>query len=206
MSTSKGSLVIVSAPSGAGKTTLVKALTKAMSEVCVSISYTTRSMRPEEQDGVDYHFVSHDEFKAMLREGVFLEHAQVFGNFYGTSRVWVEETRHKGLDVILEIDCQGAKQVRTQFVETQSIFILPLSREILEERLAKRHPDNVQIIQERMAEAKEEMSHYNEYDYLIFNDRFEDALEDLKSIIRCQRLQWRRSQAGRVGLIEKLLS
>lgn len=201
-----GALYIVAAPSGAGKTSLVNALIKVLPDIVVSVSYTTRKMRPGEQEGVDYHFVSHDEFNKMLKQNVFLEYAEVFGNFYGTSRLWVQEARSKGLDVILEIDWQGAKQVRTQFVETQSIFILPLSREILEERLQRRHSDNAVIIAERMNEAKEQISHYNEFDYLIFNDKFEEALEDLKSIVRCQRLQWRRSTELRAVTIAELLS
>ncbi len=201
-----GSLFIVAAPSGAGKTTLVNALIKALPNTCVSVSYTTRKMRPGEEEGVNYHFVSHDEFKAMLKQRVFLEHAEVFGHYYGTSRVWVEEARHKGLDVILEIDWQGAKQVRTQFVETQSIFILPLALEVLEARLQKRHSDNPSVIKERMQEAKEQISHYNEFDYLIFNDKFEDAVEDLKSIVQCQRLKWRRQALLRVDTMKKLLS
>jgi len=165
-----GSLFIVAAPSGAGKTTLVNALVKAIPDISLSVSYTTRKMRSQEQEGIDYHFVSHDEFKIKLEQGFFLEHAEVFGNFYGTSKRWVEESRHKGLDVILEIDWQGAKQVRTQFAEAQGIFILPLSREVLEERLQKRHSENTLMIQERMQEAKEQISHYNEFDYLVFND------------------------------------
>lgn len=201
-----GALFVVAAPSGAGKTSLVNGLIKMLPDIAVSVSYTTRKIRPGEQEGVDYHFVSHDEFKTMLKQDVFLEQAEVFGNFYGTSRLWVQETRSKGVDVILEIDWQGARQVRTQFVETQSIFILPLSREILEERLKKRHSDNASIIKERMNEAKEQISHYNEFDYLIFNDRFDEALEDLQSIVRCQRLQWHRSGDRRAATIKELLS
>ncbi len=202
----KGSLFVISAPSGAGKTTLVKALIQAIPDACVSVSYTTRAMRPQERNGIDYHFVTHDEFKKMLKDGDFLEHAQVFGNYYGTSKVWVEEMRQQGRDVILEIDWQGAKLVRHQFIETQSIYILPLSREILQERLQKRHQDNVEVINERMEQAKDQISHYNEYDYLIFNDQFEIALEDLKSIFRTHRLYWRRQQMECQGVIEKLLS
>jgi guanylate kinase len=201
-----GSLFIVSAPSGAGKTTLVNALVKLLPNLCISVSYTTRQMRSGEQEGVDYHFVSHDEFKSLLKQGVFLEHAEVFGHFYGTSRIWVEEARQKGFDVILEIDWQGAKQVRMQLVETQSIFVLPLSLNILENRLQKRHTDNPMIIQERMQEAKEQMSHYAEFDYLIFNDNFEAALAELKSVVRCQRLRWRGSCDERMATIEKLIS
>jgi len=202
----KGSLFIVSAPSGAGKTSLVNALVKAIPNVCISISFTTRPMRREEQEGIDYYFVNKDEFEAKLKEGIFLEHAQVFGQFYGTSRVWVEDARAKGLDVILEIDWQGAKQVRAQFVEAQSIFILPPTREALLERLQKRHSDNLQIINDRMIEAKDQISRYAEYDYLICNDQFEEALEQLKAIVQCHRLYWRRQQAEKAELIKKLLS
>jgi len=202
----KGSLFIISAPSGGGKTTLVRSLVKALPGITVSVSYTTRLIRAQEQEGIDYHFVSHDEFKSMLKQGVFLEHAKVFGHFYGTSLIWVEEERLKGNDVILEIDWQGARQVRSQFVEAQSIFILPPSREILQERLQKRHPDNLKMVEERMQEAKDEISRYNEYDYLICNDQFEDALEDLKAIVRSHRLEWRAQAAEKALMIQKLLS
>ncbi len=202
----KGSLFIIAAPSGAGKTTLVNALVKALSDVSISVSYTTRKMRPQEQDGVDYHFVDLDKFKTMLKQGDFLEHAKVYGHFYGTSRLWVFDVLRQGLDVILEIDWQGAKQIRTQFVETKSIFILPPSLEILEARLQKRHADNARIVKERMNEAKEQISHYKEFDYLVFNDKFEDALEDLKSIVRSQRLHWRRSATLRAATIASLTS
>ena len=202
----KGSLFIIAAPSGAGKTTLVNALVKALSDVSISVSYTTRKMRPQEQDGVDYHFVDLDKFKTMLKQGDFLEHAKVYGHFYGTSRLWVFDVLRQGLDVILEIDWQGAKQIRTQFVETKSIFILPPSLEILEARLQKRHADNARIVKERMNEAKEQISHYKEFDYLVFNDKFEDALEDLKSIVRSQRLHWRRSATLRAATIAYLTS
>jgi len=202
----KGSLFILSAPSGAGKTSLVKELIKGISGVLGSVSYTTRAIRPQEKEGVDYHFVSHDEFNKMLQEGVFLEHAQVFGQYYGTSKVWVENTRLQGIDVILEIDWQGARQIRLQFEEAQSIFILPPSRQVLEERLHKRHQDNIHIISGRMHEARDQISHYSEYDYLICNDQFEEALEDLKSIIRCHRLNWRRQQVQQEALIKQLIS
>lgn len=202
----KGLLFIVSAPSGAGKTTLVNALIKSLSNVSISISYTTRQMRPQEQDGIDYHFVSLDEFEMMFKQGIFLEHAKVFGHFYGTSRLWVEETLNQGRDIILEIDWQGAKQIRKQFAGTQSIFILPPSVEILKARLQKRHADNLAMVQERMNQAKEEMLHYQEFDYLIFNDKFERALEDLKSIIRSQQLEQHRHAVRRAAAIKSLIS
>ncbi len=202
----KGSLFIVAAPSGAGKTTLVDALVKALPNVAISVSYTTRKMRPQEQDGINYHFLSLDEFNIMLKRGEFLEHAKVFGHFYGTSRLWVAEALRQGQDVILEIDWQGAKQIRTQFVETSSIFILPPSLEILEARLQKRHADNLLIVKDRMNEAKAQISHYKEFDYLVFNDKFEEALEDLKAIVRAQRLHWRRSATLRAPTITSLVS
>lgn len=200
----KGSLFIVSAPSGAGKTSLVQALVKALPDIVVSVSYTTRNKREKEQDGIDYHFITHNDFKAMLKKGTFLEHAQVFGHFYGTSRIWVEETRRKGSDVILEIDWQGARQVREHFVEAQSIFILPPSRVALEERLHQRHSD-IELIEQRMKDAKAEISHYNEYDYLVCNDRFEEALEELKAIVLSHRLRFRVAETRRKRLIERLL-
>ena len=201
-----GTLFIVAAPSGGGKTSLVNALRKVLSDVAVSVSYTTRQIRPQEQNGLDYHFVSLDEFQTLLKRGEFLEHAKVFGHFYGTSRSFAFDALHQGMDVILEIDWQGAQQIRKQFVETKSIFILPSSLEILEARLQKRHPDNVSIVKERMCEAKEQMSHYQEFDYLVFNHKFEDALEDLKSIIRSQRLYCRRHAALQAATIVSLTS
>jgi guanylate kinase len=202
----KGSLFIVSAPSGAGKTSLVNALVKGFPNVCVSISFTTRPRRSQEQEAVDYYFVTQEDFKAKLKEGVFLEHAQVFGQFYGTSRAWVEEMRVKGMDVILEIDWQGARQVRAQFVEALSVFILPPSREALLERLQKRHTaDKVEIVNQRIMGMKDQVSHYAEYDYLLCNDQFEEALEQLKAIVQCQRLDWRRQECEKAELIKKLL-
>ncbi len=203
---SKGELFIVSAPSGAGKTSLVKSLTETLSDVAVSVSYTTRKKRSKEQEGVDYHFIDHETFTSMLEENAFLEHAKVFLNFYGTSSMWVEEMRSKGFDVVLEIDWQGARQVREQFPEAHSLFILPPSIEALLERLRKRHPGNEIIVQERMQEAKEQIARYNEYDYLVCNDEFEAALVDLKSIIQANRLHWRRQHTQQADLIKKLLS
>lgn len=203
---SKGSLYVVSAPSGAGKTSLVNAVVKELPEVQISVSYTTRMMRKGEEDGIDYHFVQPQEFEAMLAKNIFLESAQVFGNYYGTSAVWVEETRNKGIDVILEIDWQGARQVKSQFNEAHFIFILPLSRKILLERLQKRHQDNEKTIQERMNEAREHISHYTEFDYLIVNDEFQDAVEDLKSIIRSGRLQKDRQVEKWDQIIQEIIS
>lgn len=202
----KGSLFIISAPSGAGKTSLVKALIKEMSNIVVSVSYTTRPKREDEKEGIDYHFVTSDEVSRMLKQNIFLEHAEVFGNFYGTSQIWVEEARIKGQDVVLEIDWQGARQVRMQLPEAYSIFILPPSREILEERLAKRHPDNSKLVMERMQEARAELSRYNEYDYIVCNDQFDEALADLKSLVRAHRLKAAKQIQQNASLLEKLMS
>lgn len=185
----KGTLYTVSAPSGAGKTSLVAALVKKRPEICVSISHTTRTMRPGEIDGVDYHFVSHATFEQMLGEGAFLESAKVFSNFYGTSQAWVESTLAQGRDVILEIDWQGAAQVRRQLPETVSLFILPPSREALRERLTGRGQDPQEVIDARMAEAINEMTHYVEADYLLVNDDFTQALAQFEALIDAQKLR-----------------
>ena len=202
----KGNLYIISAPSGTGKTTLVRELVKSMPGIVVSVSHTTRLIRPQEKEGVDYHFVSKDEFNNMLKQKAFLEHAEVYNNLYGTARLWVEEARLRGLDVILEIDWQGARQVRELLVEAQSIFILPPSREALYERLRKRLQDSDDIIKTRMAEATEQISHYMEFDYLICNDQFEEALADLKAIVRAHRLHGRRQRAQLSLLLDEIVA
>jgi guanylate kinase len=185
---SSGTLFTVSAPSGAGKTSLVKALIESASNIQVSVSHTTRAMRPGEEDGVNYHFVSQQAFISMVEAGDFLEHAQVFTNFYGTSKQWVEQTLASGSDVILEIDWQGAKQIRRLMPETQSIFILPPSRDALRERLTKRGQDDEDTIARRMAEARSEISHWVEANHLVINDDFDTALDDLRAVIRASRL------------------
>ncbi|USD65162.1 guanylate kinase [Vibrio sp. SCSIO 43136] len=187
----KGTLYIVSAPSGAGKSSLISALleknpTYAMK---VSVSHTTRDPRPGEEDGVHYHFVSKGEFESLIGEGAFLEHAQVFGNYYGTSRPWIEDNLDKGIDVFLDIDWQGAQQIRKQMPKAKSIFILPPSKEELERRLNARGQDSAEVIAKRMAEAQSEISHYNEYDYVIVNDDFDTAVLDFKAILRAERLK-----------------
>ncbi|GAA4651421.1 guanylate kinase [Kistimonas scapharcae] len=203
---SKGTLYIIAAPSGAGKTSLVAALVESTSHICVSVSHTTRAMRPGEVDGVNYHFTSVDEFKAMIEQDAFLEHAEVFGNYYGTSQAWVEEQLHQGKDVILEIDWQGAQQVRRLMPDAVSLFIIPPSKQALHERLVGRKTDDASIIEKRMNLAVNEMSHYGEFDYLIINDRFDDALFDLKAIVRAQRLAMPFQQAYRQALLRELLS
>lgn len=204
--TSRGTLYTVSAPSGAGKTSLVKALVESTAGIQVSISHTTRSMRPGEQDGVNYHFVSRDVFLSMLETAEFLEHAQVFNNFYGTSKGWVDATLRNGVDVILEIDWQGAQQVRRLIPEAVAVFILPPSRETLHSRLTGRGQDSAEVIATRMAEAKSEISHYVESDYLIVNEDFATALAEFKAIILAQRLRLERQAERHASLLSSLLS
>lgn len=204
--TSPGTLYTVSAPSGAGKTSLVKALIDHTDGVLVSVSHTTRAMRPGEVDGINYHFVTHDAFSAMVESASFLEHAKVFTNYYGTSTSWVEKTLASGLDVILEIDWQGAEQIRKQIPSAICVFILPPSRDSLRERLTGRGQDDQSVIDERMAEAKSEISHYVESDYMIINDSFDAALEDFKSIIRSHRLKLEKQQENHQILLSSLLS
>ena len=201
----QGTLYTISAPSGAGKTSLVAALTEQCDQLQVSISHTTRAMRPGEQNGVNYHFVSKEQFVDMLEHSAFLEHAEVFGNYYGTSQQWVEQTLSSGIDVILEIDWQGAEQVRRIMPDTVGVFILPPSREALRERLTGRGQDDDTVIEKRMAEADSEMSHYPEADYLIINDQFDTALNELKTLIHSERLCLHNQQARHRTLLDKLL-
>jgi guanylate kinase len=186
---SLGTLYIISAPSGAGKTSLVKALLERLSGVVVSVSHTTRAPRAGEQDGVDYHFLDKVEFERLVEGGEFLEHAQVFDNYYGTRRATVLERLEADEDVILEIDWQGARQVSAAFPQAVRIFILPPSREALRERLTTRGQDSDEVISRRMADAINEMGHYGEYDYLIFNDDFDVALAELEALFRARRLR-----------------
>ena len=206
MTDTTGSLFTISAPSGAGKTSLVTALTKSMSDICVSISHTTRAIRPGEQNGTNYHFIDTDKFLDMVGNGEFLEHAKVFTNYYGTSQKWVEDTLTKGMDVILEIDWQGAAQVRKTIPSTISLFILPPSTEILQTRLSGRGQDSQEIIDARMNEAKNEISHYVEADYLIVNDQFETALTEIKSIVTAERLKLEKQRNKHHQLLNSLLS
>lgn len=200
-----GNLYIISAPSGAGKTSLLKALVSKISNFSTAISSTTREIRSGETDGVDYHFVSIEKFLSMVQAGEFLEHAEVFGNFYGTSEKSVRKALEEGQDLVLEIDWQGAQQVRKQLPDAIGIFILPPSRETLAERLKGRAQDDEAVIEKRMAAAIEEISHYNEYDYLVINDVFEEALMDLENIIKSQRLTLSRQSANYKQLIADLL-
>ncbi|WP_444910842.1 guanylate kinase [Microbulbifer sp. TRSA005] len=201
-----GTLYTVSAPSGAGKTSLVKALVDSDSQVTVSISHTTRSMRPGEVNGVDYHFVSREEFLAMLEQDAFFEHAQVYGdNYYGTSKGSIEEILAGGRDVVLEIDWQGAAQVRRLHPKTVGIFILPPSQEALRERLTGRGQDDESVIERRMDQAIDEMTHYVEADYLVINDDFEQALIELGSIFTAQRQRLEKQQKRHGELLQALL-
>ncbi|MCH9843604.1 MAG: guanylate kinase [Gammaproteobacteria bacterium] len=201
-----GTLYIVSAPSGAGKTTLVGALLKNMPDIKASISHTTRPMRPGEKEGVNYHFVSEEMFLSLINKEAFLEYAQVFNHFYGTSKEWVEKTLSEGIDVILEIDWQGAEQIRDLIPESKSIFILPPSLEALEERLIKRGQDDPTVIKRRLAAAKEEISHYMMADYLLINDGFDETLVEFNSIILHERLKLQSQKQKNLNLLNSLLS
>ena len=185
----KGTLFIVSAPSGAGKTSLVNALVGGIDDLRVSVSHTTRPQRPGEREGVDYHFVDRAQFETMIAAGDFLEHATVFGNHYGTARETVSRQLRSDVDVVLEIDWQGARQVRRLIPEAVSVFILPPSYEELESRLRRRETDSRETIAERMQAAEAEMSHFGEYDFLVVNDDFHRALGELQAIVRASRLR-----------------
>ncbi len=204
--TNSGTLYIISAPSGAGKTSLVKALLEQTEQIMVSVSNTTRAARPGEVDGKDYHFTDIDTFRSMIADDAFLEHAQVFDNFYGTSQSNVIEQMAKGTDVILEIDWQGAQQVREKMPEAVSIFILPPSREELEKRLRGRNTDSEEVIARRMRDAISEMSHYGEFDYLVFNDDFNVALGELRAIILARRQRAEAQIARQQPLLDALLA
>ena len=205
MNHSSGTLYIVSAPSGAGKTSLVTALTQDDQQIRVSVSHTTRAMRPGEQHGVNYHFVAHEAFKALIEQGDFLEHAEVFGNFYGTSRSALQQTLDQGYDLILEIDWQGAQQVRKLMPEALSVFILPPSQQALRQRLDNRGQDSEEIIEGRMKEAVSEMVHYDEYDYVIINDDFDVALKELKAVFVANRLRLKKQQQRHGALLDQLV-
>lgn len=203
---SNGTLYVISAPSGAGKTSLVRALVQAVPELVVSVSHTTRPPRSGEQDGADYHFIDAERFLGMVEDGGFLEHARVFGNYYGTSRQAVQAELATGRDVILEIDWQGAQQVRRLMPGCQSVFILPPSREVLESRLRARGQDTEAVIARRLEEAVAEMGHYAEFDYLVVNDDFDHALDELRTIVTANRLRVGRQQARHRGLLDELLA
>ena len=202
----QGQLYIVSAPSGAGKTSLLNALRGRLQYVTVSLSHTTRSPRPGEKDGWHYRFVSVDEFRSEVDKGHFLEYAEVFGNYYGTSKLTVQEFLDAGKDVILEIDWQGAQQVRNIMPEALSIFILPPSKAALRSRLEGRGQDSEEIVARRMSEAESESSHYDEYNYLIVNDDFEQARQELCAIFFANRLEVSRQSSKYKEVLTELLS
>ena len=183
-----GCLYVIVAPSGAGKSTLVNALLEREPDIGLSISYTTRAPRPGEMSGREYFFVSRQEFQAMVERGEFLEHAEVYGNWYGTSKHWIEKTRAAGSDVVLEIDWQGARSVKALFPDMSFIYILPPSIEGLRQRLVKRGKDSKEVIERRLAEAREDLKHVHEADYVIINEDFSIALLDLQSVVRALRL------------------
>jgi guanylate kinase len=201
-----GTLYIFAAPSGAGKTSLVKALLEQTSGIEVSVSHTTRSPRPGEENGRHYHFTDAASFEKMVEDSAFLEHARVFDNYYGTARASVDAPLQQGQDVILEIDWQGAEQIRHLYPEAVSVFILPPSKSALRERLQGRGQDPEEIIERRMRDAVSEMSHYAEFDYLIINDDFDVALQELRSIVIAQRLRLVRQATQQRALLQDLLS
>jgi guanylate kinase len=199
-----GTLFIVSSPSGGGKTSLVKALLESERDVHLSISHTTRAARPGEVNGRDYHFVATTEFQRMLEVGEFLESAVIYGNHYGTSQKWIERERAQGRDVLLEIDWQGAQQVRKLMKAVVSVFIVPPSPAVLEARLKGRGQDSAEVIARRLAAARDEMSHASEYDYVIINEEFSRAALDLRSIVRAERLRLARQLARHGDLFNRL--
>ncbi len=201
----RGQLYVVAAPSGAGKTSLVKALLDRVPELRLSVSHTTRAQRPKEQHGREYFFVSIPEFRDKVAKGDFLEHAQVFDNFYGTGRAPVEEQLAVGRNVILEIDWQGARQVRASMPSASTIFILPPSRQALEQRLRSRATDSDEVIARRLRDAVGDMSHWNEFDYVVVNDEFERATDDLASIVLGKGEHLRAPRAALEPLLANLL-
>jgi len=205
----RGILFLVSAPSGAGKTSLVNALLEnageSDSQLCVSVSHTTRPKRPGEEEGRNYHFVTEEQFLALRDAQAFLESAEVFGNLYGTSRSWVEEKLDAGWDVILEIDWQGAKQVKSMMPGAVSIFILPPSLEALRERLTNRGQDETAVIDKRMAEAVNEISHFDQADFIVINEDFNEAVQDLEAVIHSARLGINHQQTVNGELLENLV-
>lgn len=205
---SLGNLYILSAPSGAGKSSLINALLADLprSEAQLSISHTTRNSRSGEEEGVHYYFTNHAEFEALIEKGHFLEWAEVFGNYYGTSLPMIEKSLEQGIDVFLDIDWQGARQIRQKLPNVKTIFILPPSRAELEKRLFGRGQDSAETIAKRMAEAISEMSHYNEFDYVIVNDDFQTALGELKSILTAERLKLETQVLRHKQLIKQLLA
>lgn len=206
--TTKGNLFILSAPSGAGKSSLITALLKqpAPRPMQVSVSHTTRDARPGEVDGQHYHFVNNTQFEQAIADKTFYEYAEVFGNYYGTSEIAIDQQLAQGIDVFLDIDWQGAQQVRMKKPDVTTIFISPPSKQELENRLRNRGQDSEEVIQSRMAQAQAECSHYQEFDYIIINDEFEQALADLTTIVNNQRLKRSQQAQQHQNLFEDLLA
>lgn len=202
----KGTLYVISAASGAGKTSLVSAVLEHITDIEVSVSHTTRPAREGEVDGVNYHFTNKDEFETMVSNGDFFEHATVFGNMYGTSRQHIQEQLLKGKDVILEIDWQGARQIRQLVTDCKSIYIAPPSVAVLRDRLNSRGQDDEAIIEKRMHEAVSEMSHYAEFEYLVINDDFDQAREELAAIMIGNRMLLEHQQQKHAELLAELLT
>ncbi|MBB1310164.1 MAG: guanylate kinase [Pseudoalteromonas rhizosphaerae] len=205
MTQTRGNLFILSAPSGAGKSSLINALLTKYNDMKVSVSHTTRSPRPGEANGVHYHFVNVDEFKSLIEKNDFFEWAQVFDNYYGTSKQAIEEQLAAGIDVFLDIDWQGARQVRDLVADVETIFILPPSKVELEARLNNRGQDSQEIIAGRMAKAQSETSHYNEYDYVVVNDDFATALKEIETIVLAKRLSLQSQAIRHQDLLVDLL-
>jgi len=203
---SLGSLYIISAPSGAGKTSLIKALLESVDDIEVSVSHTTRPMRDGEVDGQHYHFVDIATFEQGITDGLFLEHAKVFENYYGTSQSTVKQRLAEGVDVILEIDWQGAQQIRQLMPDNCSVFILPPSIDELERRLTSRNQDSDDVIARRVSQAKEDVQHFTQYDHVIVNDDFAVALQALSSIFQCKRTERDNMQLRNQSLLTSLLS
>ncbi|WP_347252463.1 guanylate kinase [Legionella sp.] len=201
-----GNLIIVAAPSGGGKTSLVKKLVSTLEHIEVSISHTTRKMRPGERDGVDYFFINEQQFLEMINANAFIEHAQVFNHYYGTSVKQINARLAAGIDVVLDIDWQGAQQIKTIFPDAISVFIIPPSLEILLKRLFDRRQDDEEVIGNRMKRAQDELSHFSEFDYLIVNDDFDKASLELQSIVMASRLRMARQKIEQGKLLSFLLA
>jgi len=207
-----GNLFILAAPSGAGKSSLIKALLEKHpstdehnNTMQVSVSHTTRAARPGEIDGVHYHFVDHTEFESLIEQGAFFEHAEVFGHYYGTSKVVIEHTLRQGIDVFLDIDWQGARQVKTQIPDTATIFVAPPSKDELKRRLTQRGQDSPEVIEQRMIKAVSEISHYHEFDFVVVNDNFTVALAELDAIVTTRRLRTKKQIVRHQQLFNNLL-
>lgn len=207
-----GNLFILSAPSGAGKSSLITALLEKHRSIDahnnamqVSVSHTTRAPRPGEVDGEHYHFVDRTEFESLIKQGAFFEHAEVFGNYYGTSKIVIEQTLQQGIDVFLDIDWQGARQVKAQIPDTATIFVAPPSKEELKRRLTERGQDSIEVIEQRMTKAVLEISHYHEFDFIVVNDNFTAALSELDAIVITRRLRKEKQIMHHQQLFENLL-